>query len=459
MSYDTSTVRAGRATKVPLRGVLAGLARGPLEALEAIGRETKGAIVQLDLGPFRPYLVTRPEHVQRVLRDQAANYRREGMMWGPLRRLLGDGILSEGATWQHSRKLLQPLFSARKVVTFVEQMAEAIVAAVEALDSRVRSGHPIDAATEMTRIVYRTVIRVLFGDRISNQQANQLLPALEAAATSISARLLFPFVPQSIPMPGDRAFRRAVKTVDEVMFPLVRESRRRSSGGDDLVSMLCRATGEDGRKLDDRQVRDDVVSIFAAGTETTAVALTWLWVVVDSHPDVAAKLYDEVNEVVGTDRVNGSHLAGLRYTKMVLQELLRLYPVGWIIPRRANDRDVVGGTVIEAGRTVLISPYVTHRLDGLWEHPDAFNPERFAPDREERRHRFAYFPFGGGPHQCLGSHFFTVEAQLIVAALLSRYRPRLCSPRAIAPKAAASLRPAERVQLYLRPIERSRRCS
>ncbi len=163
--------------------------------------------------------------------------------------------------------------------------------------------------------------------------------------------------------------------------------------------------------------------------------------------------------MVGTDRVNGSHLAGLRYTKMVLQELLRLYPVGWIIPRRANDRDVVGGTVIEAGHTVLISPYVTHRLDGLWERPGAFNPERFAPDREERRHRFAYFPFGGGPHQCLGSHFFTVEAQLIVAALLSRYRPRLCSPRAIAPKAAASLRPAERVQLYLRPIERSRRCS
>jgi cytochrome P450 len=139
--------------------------------------------------------------------------------------------------------------------------------------------------------------------------------------------------------------------------------------------------------------------------------------------------------------------------------LLRLYPVGWIIPRKARDSDVVGGTQISAGATVLISPYLTHRLDGLWERPLAFDPERFAPDRGERRHRFSYFPFGGGPHQCLGSHFFTVEAQLVVAALLSRYRPRLCSSPSVEPRAAASLRPAERVRISLRPIEHPRRCS
>jgi cytochrome P450 len=464
MSSDAAAVRtgaerAGQARIIPLRHALPGLLRSPLEAIEAIGRDAQGAIVQLGLGPFHPYLVTRPEHVQHVLRDHAGNYVREGMMWKPLRRLLGDGILSDGAAWQHSRKLLQPLFSARRVATFVEQMAEAIVAAVDALDARARSRQPIDAAIEMTRIVYRTVIRVLFSDRISSQQADRLLPALEAAATSISARLLLPFVPQSVPMPGDRAFLQAVKTVDEVMFPLVRQSRRLSEDAGDVVSMLCQARGEDGRRLDDRQIRDDVVSIFAAGTETTAVALTWLWVVLDAHPDVAAKLYDEVDDVVGTDRVNGSHLPGLVYTRMVLQELLRLYPVGWIIPRKVKEPDTIGGTRINAGATVLISPYLTHRLDGFWEHPLVFDPERFAADRPERRHRFLYFPFGGGPHQCLGSHFFTAEAQLVMAAMLSRYRPRLCSSRSVAPKAAASLRPAERVRVSLRPIEQQRRCS
>ncbi|HYU85235.1 MAG TPA: cytochrome P450 [Kribbellaceae bacterium] len=448
-----------RAKNITFRHTLAGLARGPLQALEAVGRQNEGAIVRLHLGPFRPYLVTRPEHVQRVLRDQAANYRRDGMMWRPLRRLLGDGILSEGGSWQQSRRLMQPLFSARRVATFVDQMAKAIVEAVDALDSRIRSGQPIDAAVEMTRIVYRTVIRVLFGDRISDQQAAQLVPALETAATSITSRLLFPFVPQSVPMPGDRAFRRAVTAVDEVMFPLVRQSRRQPAGDGDLVSMLCQATGEDGRGLDDRQVRDDVVSIFAAGTETTAVALTWLWVVLDAHPDVAAELYQEVDDVVGGGPVHGAHLAELRYTRMVLQELLRLYPTGWMIPRKAAEEDVIDGTAIEAGGTVLISPYVTHRLDGLWERPDVFDPERFAPNRAERRHRFSYFPFGGGPHQCLGSHFFTMEAQLVIAALLSRYRPRLCGSRAVVPKAAASLRPADRVRVSLRPIGRNRRCS
>jgi cytochrome P450 len=191
--------------------------------------------------------------------------------------------------------------------------------------------------------------------------------------------------------------------------------------------------------------------MFAAGTESTALTLTWLWVVLDAHPDVATRMADEIGSVAGADRVIGlAHLPRLTYTKMVLQELLRLYPVGWIMPRTAAADDVIGGVPIKAGETVLFSPYLMHRLDSLWERPHEFDPERFAPGRAAG-YGFSYVPFGAGPHTCLGSHFFMTEAQLIIAAVLSRYRPGLREGLSITPRALASIRPNRQVEMILRP--------
>jgi cytochrome P450 len=168
------------------------------------------------------------------------------------------------------------------------------------------------------------------------------------------------------------------------------------------------------------------------------VALTWLWVVLDAEPDIAARLYAEVD-------------AGgpARYTRMVMQELLRLYPVGWIIPRTVLRPDTIDGVPIEAGATIVLSPFLTHRLPDVWPRPLVFDPERFAGG--EPRRRFAYFPFSGGPHQCLGSHFFTVEAQLVVSALLRRFRPVLCGRGPVGRRAAVTLRPRRPVTLLLNP--------
>lgn len=221
-----------------------------------------------------------------------------------------------------------------------------------------------------------------------------------------------------------------------------------------MLSLLCQTSTLGGEPLSDEQIRDDVVAVFAGGSESTGVALTWLWVVLSQYPEVEARLCEEIDRIVDTDRPRREHLAELRYTRMVLDELLRLYPVGWIIPRQAVAADQIDGVRIKPGATVLTSPYLTHRMDGLWERPLVFDPERFSPDNPRIPHRFAYFPFSFGRHMCVGANFFTIEAQLILAMLLRRYRPALCGNAPVRPRASVSLRPSTRVDIILHPVNR-----
>jgi cytochrome P450 len=431
--------------RFPLRSTLTGFARGPLKQIEEIGRKSAGDIAQLNLGLFRVYIATHPDHVQHVLRDNSANYLREGMMWEPMRRLIGNGLAGEGAVWESRRALFRPMFSARSVTRLTEAMADAITQSLdEDLDPYARSGRPLDVQAEMTRIVHRVFRRVFLGDGITMRQTEMLGTAVDEHLAGLGARMLLPFLPSWLPVPGDRACRRARRTVDSILLPFIRECRARAGEErDDVVSVLCRTGG-----LDDQQIRDDVIASFAAATESTALSLTWLWVVLDAHPDVAARLTGEVGAVVGADRPHGAHLPRLTYTKMVLQELVRLYPAGWMIPRTAAGPDTLGGVPIKAGSTVLISPYLMHRLAAFWDRPGDFDPERFAPDIRQG-HGFSYLPFGAGPHTCLGSHLFTAEAQLIVAALLSRYRLRLSGTEPVRPRPRATLHPSRRLEMTL----------
>ncbi|GES02772.1 cytochrome P450 [Acrocarpospora corrugata] len=426
-----------------------------MNGLAEIGMASGGEIVRLDLGAFRPYLISHPDHVQHVMKGNWSNYLREGMFWKPLERLLGHSILSEGPGWESSRKILQPLFTARYVTALSEGLADTINEGFEALRPYEQSGKPIDAGAEMARVVNKAVVKVLFGSRISDLDADRVAPAYTTAATSFGFRMLFPSAPYSIKVPGDRRFLASIKTIDDVMLPVIEQARREQSEGKDIVSALCQARDEQGEEISVQQIRDDLVSIYGAASETTGTALTWLWPVLGEHPEVAAKLREEIDRVVGRDPVHPSHLPDLKYTKMVLQELLRLYPSGWILPRMAMATEEFGGVRIKAGSQVLISPYATHRLEEFWDRPLVFDPERFAPENQERRHRWAYFPFGGGPHLCLGQHLFYIEAPLMVAAILSRYQPVLVDPGPFKPLPAPSVRPARKVEMALLPIERA----
>lgn len=423
-------------------------ARIPVNAFEEAGTQANGDLVRLSMGPFRPYLVTHPDHVQHVLVGNQPNYVREGMFWDPLAPLLGEGILSDGESWVESRRLLQPLFTAKYVNSLAERMAEIINQLIE---DTVVPGRPFDVAKGISAIVHPTIVRLFFGAKISVADINRLVPAYDVAVTAKAIRLLMPFVPELFPMPGDQAFKRAIKAIDEVVYPRIRQARAaRRLDGDDVVSRLCRArqdvTGPEG----DRRIRDDLVAMHGASTETSATALTWAWPVLQRYPEIAAKLQEEVDRVVGDAPVSTAHLPDLVYLRMFVTELLRLYPPGWILPRKALERDVVGGVVIEAGATVMLSPYLTHRLPRFWDRPLVFDPERFAGD-DVRRHRYAYWPFGAGPHVCLGQHLFMMEAPLLIAGILRKYRPVVHHDGPVTPRLASSLRPAAGLTMTLVP--------
>ncbi|MGR6916647.1 cytochrome P450 [[Actinomadura] parvosata] len=430
----------------------------PVTELARMGTDASGQIVRLHLGPFRPYLVSHPDHVQQVLKTDWTNFVREGVFWRPLQRLIGhESILGEGEGWASARKILQPLFTARYVASLAEDMADIIAERIAGLGDLTRGDSPIDVEHHMTSIVNQAVIKVLFGGRISPETAESLAPEFATCATSIGFRMLLPFASYSIRLPGDRAFLRAAKKIDEIVYPLIERAKRENNDGKEVVSALLTARLEKEGRADLRQVRDDLVNIYGAASETTAMSLIWLWQVLHDHPDVNARLQEEIDRVVGGGPVRPSHVAEMPYLRAVLQELLRVYPNAWVVPRQTVADTVIGGVPVKAGSQVLISPYTTHRLEEFWPRPLEFDPGRWTDDTGERRHRYAFIPFGLGPHVCLGQHLFYIEASLVIANLMSRYRPVVANPQKLRPvPGGATLRPKQKLFLHLQPIERNR---
>jgi cytochrome P450 len=243
-------------------------------------------------------------------------------------------------------------------------------------------------------------------------------------------------------MPGDRAFRRAKRTIREILGPIVTEARRRPTDGTDAVSLLLRGRNAEGEPLTDQQISDDIVALYVASSESTVVALTWLWVALDAHPEVVDRLCAEIDEVVGDGPLRGEHVRRLPYTAKVLNELLRVHSVGWIVPRTAEADDVIDGVPIPAGSIVVISPYLTHRLPRLWPDPAVFDPERIVPEQP-----LAHLAFGDGGHQCVGQAFFQIEATMILAAVLRKYRLRMRPGTQVDPHVALTVQPRRRIPL------------
>ncbi|MEV0032798.1 cytochrome P450 [Nocardia sp. NPDC050793] len=435
------TVRAPRA--------LWTLTPNPAEGLKRLASAAPGQIVRIAFGPGQIHLITEPEHVQQVLRTQWQAFPREGAMWQQLRRLVGPGILSEGDPWRASRAMLQPLFTTRHLDSLSVLIPDVIDSWLDQIDARfVKTGTLFDANTEFTRVIDRIVVTILFGGALSRHDTDRLLPAYTRFTSSITSRILLPSVPSWVPLPGDRATRRAVSEVDDVVMPLVRAAVEQSNAGSDVISTICRARSQE-TNAEIRQIRNDLVSTHSASVETTAVTLTWLWPLLHAHPQVAERLQAEVDSVVGPGPARPDHLPELRYTRMVLEEVLRLYPAAWVLPRSVGHPVDINGVHLDRGARVVLSPYVTHRLPTVWAKPQQFDPERFHPDRAGARHRYAYFPFGGGPHQCLGKHLFFIEASLLIASMLTRFRISLHSSGPYAPIPSVALRPRRKVELEL----------
>jgi cytochrome P450 len=430
--------------------VLAKLLRDGPGFLSSVARAHPGEPFALRLGPIRLYVLTQPDHVQQVLHDQPREFGKGGM-WSAVRDFLGNGLVtSEGDFWLRQRRMMQPLFSGHHLASLVDGMVGVIEGEVARLERDVQPDATLDMQSEMTSLTQRVLLQTMLGATEEAGEADRLGHHMVDAMRVLNLKLFTYFLPRWVPIPGGRTFRRASAAIDEALLRIVRERRQAQGGPTDLLSLLLHARDEGGSGgMDDQQLRDELVTLFVAGNDTTANALTWLWYALDQHPEIDRRLREEVDAVLGDRRPTVADLAKLSYVKLVLQETMRLFPPVWMFPRFCERDQVVSGYLIPAGSALLVSPFITHRDPALWERSEEFDPERFTPERSAGRPRYAYFPFGGGPRQCIGNNFALMEGQLITAMMARRFRPRLATQRPVIPASQSTLKPKGGLKMRL----------
>ena len=424
--------------------ILPGLVRDPLKCMLGLLGEY-GDVVCVGHRRFQPiYLLSHPDHIKHVLQDNHLNYGK-GKLYNAMKRLLGEGLVtSEGETWHRQRRFSQPAFRHQHDEEFGRVMVDATAAMLERWPARADEGRAFDVREEMRNLTLDILLKSLFSTNLESH-AEKLCPALSTAEEEISlVSSLNPLHLQlkRLPTPANLRFKRALRTIDKFAYQLIDERRRSSHQYGDLLSLWL-APRENGEKLSDQLVRDAMITLVDSGYDSTAGAMTWTWYLLSRNPAVQRKLHAELSSVLGGSPARFEDLPKLPYTKMVVQETLRLYPSAWAIARVATKDDEIDGYFIPARSLIVISPYVAHRRPASWENPEGFDPERFSPERSNDRHRFSYFPFGGGPRLCLGSSFAMMEAQLVVATVAARWRLDLVPGPSIEPKPRISLRPEQ----------------
>jgi cytochrome P450 len=310
---------------------------------------------------------------------------------------------------------------------------------------------PFDVAAEMMALTLDIVARTMFSAEVADEVA--AIRRLTDVVVNLRPSLLDLFgFPQWIPRRRPRSYRAAIAAFDALVHRLLAERRRQAIARGDLLSMLLAARDpETGEGMSDRQLRDEILTIFLAGHETTANALAWTWYLIARHPQVEVRLHDELDAVLGGRMPGFADLAELKWTRMVIEEAMRLYPPAHTIARKALGEDRIGGVRVPAGASITISIHALHRNPNLWREPERFNPERFAPAAVAIRHRFAYLPFGGGPRICIGNGFAMAEAMVILATVAQRYRLRLAGGHLVEPIGLITLRPKHGVWVTLEP--------
>ncbi len=425
-------------------GSLPAARRDPLKMFLEAFRD-HGDVVRFRFGALVAHLVSSPAGANHILAENNKNYGKQTRGYESLRYVLGNGLLtSEGDFWKRQRRIAQPAFHKQRIGGFAQAMVRAASDAAARFESR--RGQVIDVAGEMMRLTLRIVGETLLGYDPSGE-ASEVSTALTFLLTMVNertSRLLF-FGRPVLPTPENFRIRRSLAVLDRIVQRIIAE--RRKQPGDDLLSMLMEATDEStGEKMDDRQLRDEAMTIFLAGHETTANALTWTWLLLSRYPAALRELRQELAEVLGGRAPSIEDLPRLRFTKMVIEESMRLYPPAWVIARSVAAADEIGGYEIPAGSIVFVSPYVVHRHPGFWQDPEGFDPRRF----EAEKPRGAYFPFGGGPRMCIGNGFATMEAELVLATVAQRVRFELQPGHPVTLDPSITLRPRYGMKMMVR---------
>ncbi len=423
----------------------------PLDMLTELGQ--LGDVVRFRLPGMRAVLVNHPDLIRRVFQEyktydkQMRSYRRFAL-------LLGEGLVtSDGEHWLRQRRIAQPAFHRQRIAGFGEIMVRLTQGAGDDFAARTGRGEPINVVSEMARLTLSILCEAMLGGDVPDD-TETLAVAFNEVIKYLVERLnqLF-YLPLWVPTPANRRCRAALTSLNEVVYRMIARRRAEKVERLDLLSMLLHARDADtGEGMNDIQLRDEVVTMLLGGHDTTANTLSWAICLLAQNPRTQERLHAELKAELGGHAPTSEDLTRLPFLRMVIDETMRLYPPVWLLARNAARDDDLGGYPIYKGDAVFVSPWVVHRLQSLWDAPDELRPERFSSELDAERSRYAFFPFAGGPRQCIGNTFALMEARLVLATLAQRYRFRLAPGSVVEPEPIMTLRPKGDVKVYLQPV-------
>lgn len=430
-----------------LGGCAESLKNEPLDFLERCQAEF-GNVVPLNIGPYKMLFIAEPELIQSVLVTDAQNFIKDAAL-NKNREFFGNGLLSsEGDYWKRQRKLAAPAFSPKRLEAYSKDM----VAFADKQITEWQDGQVIEIQHEMMELTLKIVTKALFDSELG--EVNQELEdALTSAQRHLADRMNEPLIlmlPEWLPFPTNVQLHKSIEIVDKVVYGLIAQRRGKTQGRNDLLSILLSAQDtDDGSTMTDKQIRDEVFTLFFAGHETTALTLTWTLYLLALNPEVEAKLYAEIKQVLGGKLPTIGDYINLPYTEKVIKESLRLRPPVWAIGREAVKDCFVGEYPVEKGSAVLMSQWIAHRDKRYFANPECFLPERWTEQFTESLPKFAYFPFGGGPRVCIGNTFAMVESVLILATIVQRFHLDLVSNEPVELSPAVTLRTKYGIKMKL----------
>lgn len=393
-------------------------------------------------------LLSHPDYIEQVLVTKQSNFVKS-RDYRVLVRVMGEGLLTaEGEAWRTQRRLVQPAFHHENIVQYGKVMVDCTT---QILDGW-KDGESRDIHTDMTHLTLEIVTQSLFGTSIL-EKAPDVAEGLRFMMEEFTWHANLSFVlPEFMPLPVGLRLRRGIRLLDDVFYSIIRERRSKPSTSHDLLSSLLSMRHADGSPVSDRELRDEMMTLLLAGHETTAVALSWTWYLLAQHPEVAAKLYCELREVLGEREPTVADIPHLRFTDWVVKESMRLYPPAWGIGRKALENCEIGDYRLPAGTTIFLMQWIVHRDARFFPEPERFLPERWGDEAMQNGNlpRFAYFPFGGGPRKCIGASLATMEAVLLLATVARRFRLELSPDARVEILPSLTLRPRYGIQMLVR---------
>lgn len=406
-----------------------------------------GDIAFFRLGTNPVYLVSNPDAIQEILVSGRELYIKGKLDIQILSKFLGNGILtSDGEYHRRQRKMVQPAFHAKRIEAYAQTMVDYTLRLLEGW----QDGADRDIHKDMMQVTMEIVAKTLFDSAVTEYSYAVGHAVEDLQVISHSEFRMGINIPQWLPIPRNRRRKAAKQVLDRVVMGFIEERRTDPRDKGDLLSMLLLSADDEGRRMTDQEVRDEAVTLFAAGHETTSNALSWTWYLLSQHPHVVEKLHAELQTVLAGRAPTLKDLRRLPYTHQILKESMRLYPPAWNLTSRRPTKDTqLLGYDIPAESIILIAPYVVHRLPTLWDEPNHFDPERFQPEREKQLHRYAYFPFGGGHRVCIGNSFAMMEAALVLATIAQRYDLELLPDPVVEPEPMITMMPKYGLRMRL----------